>query len=415
MKTLYNIIVQLYALAIRTAAFQNAKAKQWIEGRKNIWQHLSKITTAIRPLWFHVSSSGEFEQARPVIELFKKHFPEIPVVLTFFSPSGYERFKHFDGVDFVAYLPLDTRSNAYRFLQSVRPRLAFFVKYEFWYHYFEQLHIARVPFFLISAVFHPGQPFFKFYGRSYRSVLSFPDYFFLQDEASALWLQRLGHTNGAVVGDTRIDRVAEIAQTPYDAPWLAAFKGDGYLLIAGSTWQKEEEMLLSSLDKARSLQLRMVIAPHEIDEDSISTLAAATSGLRYTHISADTDFTKYQVIILDTIGLLSRLYRYADMALIGGGFNDGIHSILEPAAHGVPVLFGPRHQKFWEAAALFNEGAAAVFNSPEEGWTVLSNWCTDVRQRTASAEAAAGFIQRHSGASKRVFSYLTTHYRHELE
>lgn len=396
------------------ASIRNPKARLWLQGRKGIWKRLGRVSILRNPIWFHVSSGGEFEQARPLLEYFKNREPNVNIVLTFFSPSGYERFKNYKQANFIEYLPLDSHSNAKKFVELVKPRMAIFAKYEFWYHYYQILNQAGIPLFLISAVFHRGQPFFKWYGRSFQQILKFPTHFFIQDEASAKCLDEVGISCYTIAGDTRIDRVSSLPGENFEAGWVDEFKGGSILVIAGSTWSEEEEFLYTWLKVEKNADVRLIIAPHEIREDHMEQLSKRFKALRYTQLSTNENLHHQRVIILDTVGILNRLYRYADIALIGGGFGDGIHSILEPAAYGVPILIGPNHHKFAEAASLIENGGAKVFENLETMKNSLSRWILDSALRKSSGSACKDYISQHSGATVRIFEAIKS-YQSELE
>jgi 3-deoxy-D-manno-octulosonic-acid transferase len=327
-------------------------------------------------------------------------------VLTFFSPSGFERFKNFPQADLVSYLPIDSLKNANRFIEILNPSMALFVKYEFWLHYFETLHRRQIPFYLISAVFHSKQPFFKWWGSAFAKVLQYPKFFFLQDTSSEIWLMKLGLTNCMVAGDTRIDRVGQLAREAPDLQWLENFKGNDFLLIAGSTWPAEDLILLQWLKSSKAAQMKLVIAPHELDANYLNKLTMEFSAHRYSEGTSVQELRNAKVLLLDTIGLLNQTYRYADVAFIGGGFSDGIHSILEPAAFGVPVIFGPRHDKFWEAKALITSGAAKEISNFDEFAEYIQKWIEQPAECVQAGRRAATFIEQNQGATRVIFEKI---------
>ena len=353
---LYNIFLLLYRAGIGCYSLFNSKAKKWIEGRK---QWPLKMIAALHPdekrIWFHCSSLGEFEQGRPLIESLKQKYPQYKIVITFFSPSGYEVQKNYAGADYVFYMPLDNKRNAKRFIKLINPSLAVFVKYEFWYHYLEELHTKKIPTIIISAAFRKEQTFFSWYGKLFRSLLHCFNWIFVQDEQSKKLLEGIGFDkNVSVSGDTRYDRVSAIAKNKKDLPLAEKFKDNHKLLIAGSTWPDDEKILKACLSVLPD-DWKLIIAPHEIDEahiQSIQSLFINENVLYSSLIKNENSFDK-KVLIIDNIGLLSSLFAYGEIAFIGGGFQKGgIHNVLEPAVFGFPVIFGPVFEKFVEAKKL---------------------------------------------------------------
>lgn len=352
---LYNIGIRCYYILIRMAALFNPKARLWVDGRKRLFEQIeATLAQRIKPgdkvIWLHCASLGEFEQGRPVLE--ELNAQGYRVVLTFFSPSGYEIRKNYPHAAAVFYLPIDTPANAKRFVELLKPHAALFVKYEFWLNYLAALREKAISTHLVSGVFRPDQHFFKWYGKSFfRAIQGFKT-LFVQDENSFNLLKRHGFTNMVLAGDTRFDRVMEIAGNRGSFPDIEAFAGNEKLIIAGSTWPMDEKLLLETFTSLRGEipGLKMILAPHEVDAASIghSVERAAASGARYARFT-EGHFADKEILILDTIGMLSQLYQYAHAAYVGGGFNDGIHNILEVLAHGVPVAFGPNHHKFVEA------------------------------------------------------------------
>jgi 3-deoxy-D-manno-octulosonic-acid transferase len=360
MKFLYRTGILLYGLFIRVASIYNIKAKQLIKGRKNWRNNLKqKLDTNSRYLWFHCASLGEFEQGRPMMEEIRRQFPHYRFVLTFFSPSGYEIRKNYELADVVMYLPFDTRKNAKDFIRLVQPEKAFFIKYEYWYYYIDELKKQTIPLYIISAIFRQEQQFFKnnFWGRWYRQILKKTTHIFVQDENSGSLLEQAGIGNYTISGDTRFDRVAQIAGNAKEIPLAEKFKNGQPLLIAGSTWKPDEEILVQYINEHNGL--KMIIAQHEITSAGLNRLEQMINQpvIRLSQ-SANKDITQFQVLIIDSVGLLSSLYRYGNMAYIGGGFGVGIHNILEAATFGLPVVFGPNYKKFKEAVELEKLGGA---------------------------------------------------------
>lgn len=373
MRFLYSCGIHLYTLGISLFSSLNEKAKLWVEGRKNIYAELESTLNLKRKgklIWFHCASLGEFEQGRPVIEAVKKQWPEVQILLTFFSPSGYEIRKDYALADFVFYLPADTPSNAKHFVDLAKPDLTVFIKYEFWFNYLDQLHKNKIPVFYISSIFRPEQYFFKWYGAWFKKHLQKIDFFFVQNKESQLLLNKIGVIKSTVCGDTRFDRVLELAEKSTPLPAIASFRAGNKLLVAGSTWPEDEAILTSAFLNLGNQEkdLKIIIAPHEIEEERIKKLIARFIDGEAVRLSkADTEQLKnYKVLIIDSIGLLSSIYKYGDIAYIGGGFGKGIHNILEAATYGLPVVFGPNYKKFKEAADLINQrGAFSVCNENE--------------------------------------------------
>jgi len=403
MLLIYNIGINLYFCAIYVASFFNKKAKLWLTGRNNvIYKKFEKS------LWFHFASLGEFEQGRPLLEQVRKNQPEIKIVVTFFSPSGYEIRKNTPLADAVYYLPLDTAANAREFIEAINPEAAIFTKYEYWYHYFNELHKKEIPLYVISGIFRPGQVFFKWYGGLHRKMLGFVTYFFVQDSASKELLQTLGISNVEVSGDTRFDRVWANAQHPTELPAINQFKNDHKLFIAGSTWP-DDEALVATLVKDYA-DWKFIFAPHEIGEDKIEKLIGLlplNSVIRYSQIEGNQlSLNNYQTLIIDNIGMLSSLYQYADVALIGGGFGAGIHNTLEAAAFGLPVIFGPNYDKFKEAKDLISiKGGYSINDEPELKATV-AYITEDIQRYNETCLAVKDYVKENTGATKTIADHI---------
>jgi 3-deoxy-D-manno-octulosonic-acid transferase len=375
----YNIGMWLYLLVIFGVAPFNKKAKLFRQGRKK-WhsQMANRIPPNAEIAWFHCSSLGEFEQGRPLMEAYRQKYPAHKILLTFFSPSGYEVRKNYSGADWVFYLPVDTPRNARRFMKIVHPTTAIFIKYEYWYNTLQELKKQHVPTYLVSAIFRPSQPFFKWYGGFFRRMLRVFSCLFVQNEASQQLLASIGIANVSVTGDTRFDRVYEQAQHPQALPLLEKFCAEQTTIIAGSTWPDDEEKLATVFAKLPPSKL--IIAPHEIHEEHIVALEKhfrAFGTVRYSQASEGTDFSAIKVMLLDTMGMLSSAYRYADVAYIGGGFGSGIHNILEAAVYGVPVVFGPNYRRFGEANDLVSLRSAVSYHTASDLLAILEKWLTD--------------------------------------
>ncbi|MFO7789547.1 MAG: 3-deoxy-D-manno-octulosonic acid transferase [Bacteroidota bacterium] len=406
-KILYTTGIFFYGLAIRMAAIFNPKAKDFIRGRKSWTQKLKSITGKNENwIWIHCSSLGEFEQGRPVIEKIKKAYPGQPVLLSFFSPSGYKAKKDYPMVDAVVYMPLDTPGNAKRFVKILNPALVIFIKYEFWYHHLNQLYKNKIPVYLISAAFRKSQVFFKWYGGIFRKMLAMYNTIFLQDDFSEALINRIAETETMVCGDTRFDRVKEISQVPFNNDILEAFAQDQEMvLIAGSTWPPDENIISESFDA--NAGIKVIIAPHEINDNHLNKIRDFFKNKKISFFTNTTteEASNSEILVLDTIGLLSRIYRYGHMAYVGGGFGSGIHNVLEPASYQLPVVFGPNHYRFIEAKELINAGAAFPVNNHAE-LSSLINKCKDLTFRKKCHENARKYIQKKSGATDKIFHVL---------
>ena len=396
----YNLGLILYAWAVRLAAFRHKKARLWIDGRKDLFHRMREaIDPAARIIWIHVASLGEFEQGRPIIEKLRKTHPEYKLLLTFFSPSGYEIRKDYKGVDYLFYLPLDTPRNARRFLDIAHPEIAVFVKYEYWLNLLRELRRRKIRTFIVSAIFRRNSIFFRPYGGWWRQALETFEVLFVQNEESKELLASLGFDNVLVAGDTRFDRVAEIARAAKHIDVVERFKGDNRLFVAGSTWGPDEELLIRLMND--NPEVKFVIAPHEMDEGRIAHLIEETRGgtLRYTQCTPRTGYGSRQLLILDTVGLLSSVYGYATWSYIGGGFGVGIHNTLEAATFGLPVAFGPNYEKFKEARDLVTLGAARSIS----GYEQLRDWFIPLRDNEVflqkTSRIARDYTTRHQGAT----------------
>ena len=402
MPLLYDITTGLYHSGILGASPFNAKARRAIEGRKGLWKRLKERSMELEGcIWMHCSSVGEFEQGRPVLESLQARLPEKKFLLTFFSPSGHELFKGTNVADHIDYLPFDAAANADRFIDLVKPSAAIFVKYEFWFYHLDRLKRRNIPTFLISAVFRPEQPFFKWYGGMHRHMLRCFDRLLVQDERSAELLRGIGMDNVDVAGDTRSDRVRAIVDRNEELPLLRGFRErmDGPVLVCGSTWKADEDLLFPALKELKELPA-LVIAPHELGEERIEALAGKLPPpISRWSLSKLEDGSR--TLLIDSIGQLSRAYRYGDVAYIGGGFSDGIHNLLEPAAWGLPVIFGPKHGKFTEAKALIDAGAGFEVKDRNALRSILEKLMTNRTFRLGASQAAAAYVEWNSGATER--------------
>jgi len=410
MKLLYIIGIWGYTLLIRIFSLFNPKAKLFINGRKNIFTSIAqKVNPAENHVWFHFASLGEFEQGRPVLEKLKALYPTKKIVVTFFSPSGYEIRKNYALAD-VFYLPIDTAANAQRFIAAINPEMAIFTKYEFWHFYFKELKAKGIPLYVISGIFRESQVFFKWYGSFYRNILKSVTYFFVQNEESANLLKSIGLNDVTISGDTRFDRVYENAQSPKQLDIIESFIGSAPTLVCGSTWP-EDEKILSALPRQYP-NWKFIIAPHEIHESHIESIEKQFSvgSVRFSVFSSQSEVSisqrsnlKSQILIIDNIGMLSSLYQYGKLAYIGGGFGIGIHNTLEAAAFGLPVIFGPKYDKFQEAKDLIAIGAARSITSTEELIDAFNAFASDRH----AANAASKYVEDKKGATGQIVSVIT--------
>ncbi len=403
---LYNLAIVLYAAFAKMAAPFNPKARKWVEGRKN-WEAIlkQKITSGEKYVWIHCASLGEFEQGRPVIEALKIEKPQYKILLTFFSPSGYEIRKNYGKADVICYLPLDTPANAAQFISLVNPVYAIFVKYEFWHNFIAELYQKQIPLYLISGIFRKDQHFFKWYGNFFYRMLEKFTWIFVQDKGSEDLLKKNGLNNVSVAGDTRFDRVKMIAGNAGEIWQIRNFRGTEKLFIAGSSWRQDEEIIAGYIDNHPS-EMKWVFAPHEIDPDNIDRIKNLLR-VKSVRISEFSDASAdARVLIIDNIGMLSAAYRYAYIAAIGGGFGKGIHNILEAACWGVPVMFGPKYSKFREAVEMIELGSAKSFKNSEDFCNVIEEWLTDEKSYDKSAGSAADYVLKNTGATDKIIGRL---------
>jgi 3-deoxy-D-manno-octulosonic-acid transferase len=405
----YNIGIRFYYLFIRFAALFQPKAKRWVAGRKALFERLEeKIDSSKKTVWLHCASLGEFEQGRPLLEAFRQSNPELQLVLSFFSPSGYDIRKDYQVVDVVTYLPLDTKKKAERFVEIMQPDLAIFVKYELWYHHLNTLAKRQIPTYLVSATFRPNQWFFHpIIGKLGRKILFAFDHIFVQNKASASLLQTIDYQSSSVVGDTRIDRVLQIAATAERLPLIEDFVQNRPTLVVGSSWAADEQLLLDYIHQHPN-DWRYLIAPHNVDAAHINALCEAIQlpAQRYTTYQSDQSAA---VLVVDTIGLLSRIYQYGTIAYIGGGFGSGIHSTLEPAAFSLPILFGPNYHKFEEAVQLVDSGGAFVVKNA----TDLTHSIARLQEKSNyddASTAVRNYLMAHQGATSKIMQFLQSRF-----
>ena len=407
---MYNIIMYIIQLGVAIGSIFNDKLRKMWQGEQDAVQTLrKKVDPDADYIWFHAASLGEFEQGRPLMEQIKKSYPQYKILLTFFSPSGYEVRKNYEGADIITYLPIDTVGNARQILRTVRPVMAFFIKYEFWYNYLHILQYRGIPAYSVSSIFRPDQVFFKWYGRGYGRVLKCFTRFFVQNEESKKLLESIGIHDTMVVGDTRFDRVLQIKEASKQLPIVERFvKGTPEepkkVFVAGSSWQPDEEIFLKYFNNHRDWKL--IVAPHVIGEDHLKfifSLIKDKKVVRYTQATED-NVADADVLIIDCFGLLSSVYHYGDVAYVGGGFGVGIHNVLEAAVWGMPVLFGPNNKHFAEAQGLLQSGGGIEIEDYETFSLIMSQLSDDSAYYDTCGQEAGAFVQSLAGATKKVLS-----------
>jgi 3-deoxy-D-manno-octulosonic-acid transferase len=407
MRHLYNVVIIIVNTLVHVIAPFNSKIALWVKGLKD-WERKIKEKTGSgdRVLWMHCASLGEFEQGRPVLEELKDKTPGLKIILTFFSPSGYEVRKGYAGADLVCYLPPDTPWNASRFIDLVNPEFVIFVKYEFWNNYISILNRKKIPIYLVSAIFRPDQHFFKWYGSFFRGMLSKFRMIFVQDKRSLGLLKSVGIENVMLAGDTRFDRVVQIAGTAKDIQALKDFRGEERLFLAGSSWAPDENIIANYINNYPG-KMKWVFAPHEIHTSNIERIEKLfkTSYIRFSEYLKNP--TDARVMIIDNIGMLSSAYRYASVAGVGGGFGKGIHNILEPACWNIPVIFGPNYGKFREAVELIEAGGAKSFENYDDFKAILDEWLTDEEAYSLSADIAGKYVRDNTGATDIILRIVT--------
>lgn len=422
----YSLAIRLYAAGIWLAAPFHHKARLWVQGRRNWRSQFEGLSfdrvLSPKVLWIHAASLGEFEQGRPIMEAVRVQFPEWKIVLSFFSPSGFEVRKNYPYADVVCYLPMDTHRNAADFLDRIKPDAAIFVKYEFWAHYLFALKKRSIPTLLVSALFREKQTFFRWYGNFWRQMLGCFTHFFLQDEASAKLLQGIGFENWTVAGDTRVDRVLTIAEGAAENEIAQAFSGTGWrssgktsnpVLVVGSSWAPDEAVLAPLFQSSDFQKSKMLLAPHEPSEANVARLCSQfKDALRYSQATPETA-SRTRCLLIDNVGMLNTLYRYGTVAYIGGGFGKGIHNTLEPAAFGLPIIFGPKYALFEEARQFVARGGAFCVRDTEELMAVFSKLLDPIFYQTAS-DAVRAYLEESKGATNRVLGFLSPLFEPEI-
>ena len=407
MKFLYNFIVFITSLLLPIIALFNKKIKLFVDGRNETFSKISELKNS-KTIWFHAASLGEFEQARPIIEEIKEKYPSYKVLVTFFSPSGYEIRKNYNLADVICYLPLDSKSNARKFIKEVNPALAVFIKYEFWPNLLNELKLKEIPTILVSGILREKQLFFKSYGGFMKKSLEAFHHFFVQDENSKNLLNSINFKNVTVAGDTRFDRVSKILEQDNSLDFINEFKNNTYTIVAGSTWPEGEELLVDYINNTASEDEKFIIAPHNIKQEAILELQKSINKktVLYSQPRHDLNLKEYQVFIIDTIGILTKIYAAADVAYVGGGLKTGLHNILEPATFGIPVVIGNKYDKFKEAVDLVKIGGCISIKNGEEFTACLINLKKDENLRRLTGVINKRYIQDNLRATKLIMNYI---------
>ncbi len=405
---LYNLVIRFAGFSLKIIALFNPKIKLFIIGRKAVYSTLKqKIKPSDKTIWFHAASLGEYEQGLPVIEKIKTEFPNHKIIVSFFSPSGYEVRKNNTIADATVYLPLDTKKNAQEFLKLAHPEMVFFIKYEYWLNYLNELKKQNTPTYLISGILRQNQLFFKWYGGFYRKALNTFTYFFVQDENSKKLLFQLGKTNVIVSGDTRFDRVASILEKENTLDFISTFKNNTLTIVIGSSWPKDETLLTHFINTT-TLPVKFIIAPHNIKTEQIEHLKNSLTKKTVLFSEKESEnLADFDVFIIDTIGILTKIYSYADIAYVGGGFgNPGVHNLLEPATFGVPIVIGPNYSHFQEATALVNIGGCISITTQKELNNTFGDLILDDAYRSEKGHICSTFISMNKGATNSVLKKI---------
>ncbi len=409
MKGIYYLGIQIYYFLVLIASLLNRKAKLWIKGRKKL---LKKIESRVNPedktAWFHCASLGEFEQGRPLIESFKEKHSDYKILLTFFSPSGFEIRKNYENADYIFYLPLDTPKNARKFINLVKPDIIFFIKYEFWYFFLKEIHQRKIPLFLVSGIFRKEQRFFKSINQKSKKMLGFFTHFFVQNNESEILLHSIGIKNVTITGDTRFDRVYAIAKQAKELPLIDKFKNKSNVFIAGSTWKPDEEIIINFFNQ-NTQHFKLIVAPHEVNPENIERILKLfdpnKNVVKYSEANIK-NIDKADVLIIDCIGILSSLYKYGKIAYIGGGFGKGIHNILEAATFSMPIIFGPNYQKFQEAVDLIHQGGALAIHNYNDFEKVVNQMLVEKKLLEEKGKIASKFVEQKTGATDKILTSI---------
>lgn len=403
----YNLAIAVYDFLVHLDAPFSRKPRQMVKGQRVSYTIMKQqIEKDRKYIWFHVASLGEFEQGRPLMEEIRARHPEYGILLTFFSPSGYEVRKNYQGADVICYLPFDKPRNVRKFMDIANPCMAFFVKYEFWKNYLDELHKRGIPAYSVSSIFRRNQIFFKWYGGAYRNVLHDFEHLFVQNELSVRLLSRMGIKNVTVVGDTRFDRVLQISHAAKELPLVEAFKDGRTMIVAGSSWQPDEDLLIEYF--SHHPELKMIFAPHVIAENHLVEIIEKLGNRTAVRMSRanERNIKDADCLIIDCFGLLSSIYRYGEIAYVGGGFGAGIHNTLEAAVYGMPVIFGPKHENFAEAVDLLNAGGGFAINNYEELKEILDRLLNDKNFLSESGQRAGGYVASKAGATAKVIEHI---------
>ena len=404
---IYNLAMHILELGIKLAALFSDKPAKMVKGHREVFDLLkSKIDRNAQYIWFHAASLGEFEQGRPLIERIRKEYPQYEILQTFFSPSGYEVRKNYDGADIVCYLPIDTPANAKKFIDLVNPCMVFFVKYEFWHNYLNTLYQKGIPTYSVSSIFRPNQIFFRWYGKSYQQVLKTFAHLFVQNEESKQLLAGIGVKNTTVVGDTRFDRVLDICAAAKQLPLVQKFKGDALTFVAGSSWGPDEDIFIKYFNAHP--EMKLIIAPHVVNDGHLKEIESKLqrSSIRYTQATEE-NVGKADCLIIDCYGLLSSIYRYGEISYIGGGFGVGIHNVLEAAVYGIPVIFGPNNKKFREAQHLLANKGGFEIHGYDDFEQLMNKFLTDEAYLKQSGKAAGDYVKGNAGAMELIMQRVT--------
>ena len=406
MKFLYSFAVFLVSMSLRIVAIFNKKIKLFVDGRKETFHKIADLKKD-KTIWFHAASLGEFEQARPIIEDLKKNHNQYKILVTFFSPSGYEVTKNYNLADVICYLPLDSKLNARKFIEEVKPSVAIFIKYEFWPNLLNELKKKEVSTVLVSGILREKQLFFKWYGGFMRKSLEAFDHFFVQNKKSKELLKLISFKNVTIAGDTRFDRVSEILEQDNLLNFISEFKNNQYTMVAGSTWKEDEELLVQYINNEASENEKFIIAPHNIKSEAILELQKSINKKTVLYSAKENKvLEEYQVFIIDTIGILTKIYASADIAYVGGALKTGLHNILEPATFGIPILIGNKYNKFKEAVDLVNIGGCISVKNQEEFTENLITLKNDENFRKRTGIINKRYIEDNLGATKLIMNYL---------
>ena len=404
---IYNLAMYILELGVKLAALFSDKPAKMVKGYREVFDLLQrKIDRNAQYIWFHAASLGEFEQGRPLIERIRKEYPQYKILQTFFSPSGYEVRKNYDGADIVCYLPIDTPSNVKKFVDLVNPCMVFFVKYEFWQNYLNTLYKKGIPVYSVSSIFRSNQIFFRWYGKGYQQVLKTFAHLFVQNEESKQLLAGIGVNNTTVVGDTRFDRVLDICAAAKQLPLVQKFKGDALTFVAGSSWEPDEDIFIKYFNAHP--EMKLIIAPHVVNDSHLKEIESKLqrSSIRYTKATEE-NVQQADCLMIDCYGLLSSIYRYGEISYIGGGFGLGIHNVLEAAVYGIPVIFGPNNKKFREAQHLLANKGGFEINSYEDFEQLMNKFLTDEAYLKQLGKAAGDYVKGNAGAMEKIMKRVT--------